>query len=89
MALEELQQESGILVSFLEQVSIISLPIKEPTDMVQQAMSMWVESASNETLQSTDKNLNRINDMLKDVLDDIAAGKRPINETKCYASYKR
>ena len=72
------------MVNFLEQVSIISLPFKEPSDMVQQAMSMWVESASNETLQSTDKNLNRINDMLKDVLDDIAAGKRPINKPKCF-----
>ena len=79
--LEELQQDSGILVSFLQQVSMIPLPIKEPTDMIQQAMNMWVESTSNEMLQSTDRNLNRINNMLKDVLDDIAAGKRPTNKT--------
>ena len=79
--LEELQQDSGILINFLQQVAIVALPIKEPTDMVQQAMTMWVESASNETLQSTDKNLNRINDMLQGVLNDIAAGKRPTNNT--------
>lgn len=79
--LEELQQDSGMLVNFLQQVSIISLPMHEPTDMVQQAMTMWVESASNDTLQSVDRNLNHINDMLKEVLNDIASGKRPTNKT--------
>ena len=79
--LEELQQDSGILINFLQQVSIIALPINEPTDMVQQAMTMWVESASNETLQSMERNLNHINDMLKEVLDDITSGKRPANKT--------
>ena len=78
---EELQQESGLLINFLQQVSMLSLPFKEPTDMVQQSMNMWVDSASEEGLQSTDKNLNRINDMLKNVLNDITASKKPTNKT--------
>ena len=79
--LEELQQDSGLLITFLQQVSVIPLPMKEPTDMVQEAMAMWVESASNDTLKSADQNLNRINDMLRDILSDIADGKRPTNKT--------
>ena len=36
--------------------------------MIQQAMAVWADSASTDTLQSADRNLNRINDMLKDII---------------------
>ena len=80
--LEELQQSSGALYSFLEQVSVIKLPTKKPANMIQQAMAVWAKSTPNDTLQAADKNLNRINDMLKEVLSDIDSGKRSTNRKK-------
>ena len=74
---EELQQDSGMLISFLQQVSMISLPNKARTDTVQQAMTIWAESASNEMVQITSKELNRIHTMLKDAVDDIPTEKGP------------
>ena len=77
--LEELQQDSGVLRNFLEQVSLIKIPTKKPANMIQQAMAVWADSASPDTLQSTDRNLNRISDMLKDIISDIESGKRSTN----------
>ena len=80
--LEELQQNSGALCGFLEQVSVVKLPTKKPANMIQQAMSVWAESTATDTLQAADKKLNRINDMLKDVLSEIDSGKRSTNKKK-------
>ena len=44
--------------------------------MIQAGDEYVGESASHDTLQSADTNLNRINDMLKEVLSDIESGKR-------------
>ena len=75
--LEELQVDRGTLYSFLEQVAVIKTPIPQPENMIRQAMSMWVEQSDISALQEMDRNLNRVNDMLKDILSDVAAGKRP------------
>jgi hypothetical protein len=77
--IEELQAESGILFNFLQQVAMIKSTTNkstEPTDIIQQAMDMWASNASNQDLQRANQNINRINDILKDVLGDIKSGKR-------------
>lgn len=75
--LEELQTDHGTLNSFLEQVAVIKPPIQQPETMIRQAMSMWVEQSDTSTLQKMDRNLNRVNDMLKDILSDVTAEKSP------------
>ena len=75
--LEELQTDEGSLNSFLEQVSLIKPPIQHPESMIRQAMSMWVEQAETSTLQEMDRNLNRVNDMLKGIVSNVTAKNQP------------
>ena len=69
--IDELQEDSGSLFEFLNQLALTITETKPPVDLIQQAMELWVEDQAPESLHTLDKKLDNINGMIEDVFNDI------------------
>ena len=73
--IDELQEDSGTLFEFLNQLALTVTDAKQPVDLIQQAMDLWVEHESSESLHTLDKSLDNLNTMLQDTIEDLEANK--------------
>jgi hypothetical protein len=69
--IDELQEDSGPLFEFLNQVALTITDVKPPVDIVQQAMEQWMEQDSSVSLHTLDKSLNNLNSLFQDTFKNL------------------
>ena len=69
--INELQEDSGPLFEFLNQLALTITKSKPPADIVQQAMEQWIEKESSASLHTLDKSLDNLNSLFQDTFKNL------------------